>query len=239
MWNLKTLIANFALLFAGYPYFDMLGINNPVWYVCVLIQCYILYYIFEFIFKKLNINSKIHIRLITYEIIVVLAVVTHHYGILNEASFRGIVSFSIGIVICSVNWLLSNKNFINENNCKSISLLLFILSAFSCGIALFRINQRYILQFFVFPFLVWSMVNARFSDVSVVSRLGDISFELYVIHYPLMVLLQLVLILTGYTLQHSYTTMVLFLIFAWVISGLMWKYIDLPIRNKVKEIKKL
>lgn len=83
------------------------------------------------------------------------------------------------------------------------------------------------------------MVNARFSDVSVVSRLGDISFELYVIHYPLMVLLQLVLILTGYTLQHSYTTMVLFLIFAWVISGLMWKYIDLPIRNKVKEIKKL
>ena len=107
------------------------------------------------------------------------------------------------------------------------------------GIALFRINQRYILQFFVFPFLVWSMVNARFSDVSVVSRLGDISFELYVIHYPLMVLLQLVLILTGYTLQHSYTTMVLFLIFAWVISGLMWKYIDLPIRNKVKEIKKL
>lgn len=239
LWNLKTLIANFALLFAGYPYFDMLGINNPVWYVCVLIQCYILYYIFEFIFKKLNINSKIHIRLITYEIIVVLAVVTHHYGILNEASFRGIVSFSIGIVICSVNWLLSNKNFINENNCKSISLLLFILSAFSCGIALFRINQRYILQFFVFPFLVWSMVNARFSDVSVVSRLGDISFELYVIHYPLMVLLQLVQILTGYTLQHSYTTMVLFLIFAWVISGLMWKYIDLPIRNKVKEIKKL
>lgn len=39
--NTKSMITNFLLLFAGYPYMNMRGINNPLWYVCVLIQCII------------------------------------------------------------------------------------------------------------------------------------------------------------------------------------------------------
>lgn len=238
LWRPKVLVANFALLFAGYPYFEMLGINNPTWYICVLIQCYILYYIFEYILKKIEINNKNLIRMINYMVIIAIAVIMYHSGVLSELSFRGIVSFSIGILICILNQMLNNNNYINEKNKNLFSLILFILAVISCGTILLGMNQRWVLQFLVFPFFVWSLSNAEVPKVAMVPQLGDISFEVYIIHYPLMVLLQLFLDITRYSMKHSYLTMMIFLIIVWGIAWVMWKYIDLPIRKKVKGYEK-
>ena len=52
LWGIKTLFANFFLLFSGWRPFVMMGINNPTWYLCVLIQCYLLFYVVQFITEK-------------------------------------------------------------------------------------------------------------------------------------------------------------------------------------------
>ena len=52
IYNVKTLFANFLLLFRGWGVFDMMGINNPTWYLCILIQCYIVFYVIIYIQKQ-------------------------------------------------------------------------------------------------------------------------------------------------------------------------------------------
>lgn len=142
LWNVKTLVANFGLLFAGYPYFGMPGINNPVWYVCILVQCYIMYYLIEWLLNKVSANEINLVRVCVYAFVVIISFGTFRMGFLNEASFRGVTSFSIGILICLGNKILSERNIINYNNRKNIGLISLVLSLAQCGVVFLGINQR-------------------------------------------------------------------------------------------------
>lgn len=238
LWNIKTLIANFGLVFSGYPYFEMMGINNPVWYICVLIQCYILYYLLEWILRKKMIGKNCYVRLVIYISVILLSMLYYHHGILNGATFRGFVSFSIGILLYIINEEVKSRGIINDSSRILVNLALFIAALLSCTVVGLGIDQREVLQFFVFPLLVWIMININFPRIDIISKLGDISFELYIIHYPLMVLLQLILSITGFLCDNSYFTMLLFLICSWYIAWLMWKFLDLPMRIRIKELEK-
>lgn len=238
LWNVKTLVANFCLLFAGYPYFGMLGINNPVWYVCILVQCYIMYYLIEWLLNKVSANEINFVRVCVYAFVVIISFGTFRMGFLNEASFRGVTSFSIGILICLGNRILSERNIIIYNNRKYIGLISLVLSLALCGVVFLGINQRWVLQFLVFPVFVFGLINLNIEVPKTVSQLGDISFEVYVFHYPLMVLIQLISEITGFYISHSYLTMILFLVFVWIVAWLMWKLLDLPLRRKMRELEK-
>lgn len=238
LWNVKTLVANFCLLFAGYPHFGMLGINNPVWYICILIQCYIMYYLIEWLLNKVSANEINFVRVCIYTFVVIVSFVTFRLGFLNEASFRGITSFSIGILICQGNKILSDRNIINDKNRKSIGLISLVLTLALCGVVFLGINQRWVLQFLVFPVFVFGLINLNIEIPKAISQLGDISFEVYVFHYPLMVLIQLISEITGFYISHSYLIMILFLVFVWIVAWLMWKLLDLPLRRKMRVLEK-
>ena len=238
LWNVKTLVASFCLLFAGYPYFGMLGINNPVWYVCILVQCYIMYYLIEWLLIKASANKINSIRVFVYTFVVIASFGTFRLGFLNEASFRGITSFSIGVLICIGNKILRDRNIINDNNSKYIGLISLVLTLALCGVVFLGINQRWVLQYLVFPALVFGLINLNIEAPKVISKLGNISFEVYVFHYPLMVLIQLISEITCFYITHSYLTMILFLVFVWIVAWLMWKFLDLPLRGKTRELEK-
>ena len=238
LWNLKTLVANFCLLFAGYPYFGMLGINNPVWYICILVQCYIMYYLIEWLLNRVSTNEINTIRVCVYTFVIIASFGTFYLGFLNEASFRGITSFSIGVLICLGNNFLSEKSIINYNNRKYTGLISFVLTVVLCGVVFLGLNQRWVLQFLVFPVFVFGLINFNIKSPKEMSQLGDISFDVYVFHYPLMVLIQFISEITGFHIIHSYFTMILFLVFVWIFAWLMWKLLDLPLRRKMRELEK-
>lgn len=234
LWNLKSLIANFGLLFAGYPYFEMMGINNPVWYVCVLIQCYVIYYFLEFLINSIILKVCILSRLAVYLIISFFLILLHHSNLLNEASFRGLISFFIGCSIFLINVELRQIISINKN---VIALVLLLTSILSWRFTFLGIDQRWVLSFFTFPLLVLGVANLKISDCRSTSKLGAISFEVYLFHYPLMVLFQLMYVIFDAKFQsviHSYLTMFSFLIFSWFIGWGLWKYIDLKLQSKVR-----
>lgn len=238
LWNLKTLVANFCLLFAGYPYFGMLGINNPVWYICILIQCYIMYYLIEWLLNKVSAYEINFVGVCIYTFVVIVSFVTFRLGFLKEASFRGITSFSIGVLICLGNKILSDRYIINDKNRKSVGLMSLVLTLALCGVVFLGINQRFVLQYLVFPALVFVLINLNVEAPKVISKLGNISFEVYVFHYPLMVLIQLISEITCFYIKHSYLTMILFLVFVWIGAWLIWKFLDLPLRGKTREFEK-
>lgn len=234
LWNAKTLVANFGLLFAGYPYFGMMGINNPVWYVCVLIQCYLLFYLLEWGFRKLAADKQRRWRLGTYLAIVCIAVPAFRCGLLNEGSFRGITSFSLGVLICLAYQVCRDRPIVHR---KWLGMACIALAFVLCGLVLLGLRQRWTLQFFVFPIFVFGLLHLDLLGTKVISTLGEVSFDLYVIHYPLMVLVQLILAVTGGVLVHSYATMGVFLLSSWFIAGLMWRYMDLPLRALAKRVE--
>ena len=227
LWSAKTLLVNFGLLFAGYPYLETMGINNPVWYVCVLIQCYLLFYLIEWGLSKLEVEKRSRWRLYIYVALACIALVTFRLRLLNEGSFRGIASFSIGVLLCIAHQTYRLEDILRK---KWIGILLMAL-------AVAFLKQRWVLQFFVFPAVVFGLSRYMIPGSKTISDLGDISFDLYVIHYPLMVLVKLVLAMSGGELVHSYGTMGVFLVVSWCIAGLMWKYIDLPSRSLTKQLE--
>ena len=93
-------------------------------------------------------------------------------------------------------------------------------------------------SFAVFPIFVFGLINLNIEVPKAVSQLGDISFEVYIFHYPLMVLIQLISEITGFYISHSYLIMILFLVFVWIAAWLMWKLLDLPLRRKMRELEK-
>lgn len=226
LWNIKTIVANFGLLFAGYHFFKMIGINNPIWYICILIQCYLFYYFVSYCAESSRVKKTDFTIMVAYLFLIVISMITFHYGLLDELAFRGWASFSIGVILCAFNHLLLNKHIIKDENRKYFGLIFLGLAILFSGGVFLGINQRWILQFFVFPSLIVFLTNTNVPHIKLISDLGDISFELYLFHYPLMVLVQLILMITGSSLNHSYITIILFLLSAWICAWLIWKYLD-------------
>ena len=238
LWNVYVLIANFGLLFAGYPFFHMIGINNPVWYVCILIQCYVIYYAYELILKKRGVKNKDQWRSFFYISLIVSSLIAFRFEVLNESSFRGWSSFSIGILIYIVDDYLHRKHFINDENIKTLGVMFCLLSIFMNGAIFLGMSQRWVLQFLVYPTLVFGIINMPIAGNDAVSSTGNISFSLYVFHYPIMVFMKLVLEIIGETFIHSYITMINFLVVAWMISWLLTDYVYLPIQRKIEVFEK-
>ncbi len=87
----------------------------------------------------------------------------------------------------------------------------------------------------VFPALVWMAASGKTTDkVSqrVCKFLGDISFPLYIVHYPLMYVFYLWLIKTRqYTLQETWPAALLTVVCSIVLAWVCMRYYDLPVRK--------
>jgi peptidoglycan/LPS O-acetylase OafA/YrhL len=229
LWNVKALVANFMLLFAGYPYFEMIGINNPIWYICVLIQCYVVYYILDWFVQKFNLK-----RCVIYIFILLSCMVLYYFKLLNEASFRGITSFAIGILLFIMG------NFTTEyihNKRQLIGRICMLLIVAFCPLIFLGIKQRWILQFLLYPLLVFGCYHLDLKGNTLISKASDISFDVYIWHYPLMVCMQIICL--RIEVIHSYNIMFMFLLLSWCYAFVLWKYIDLPLRRLGRRLYKI
>ena len=50
-WNWECIVSSFFLVFQGWPGLWRVGINNPTWYLCILLLCYGLYYFEVFLIR--------------------------------------------------------------------------------------------------------------------------------------------------------------------------------------------
>ncbi|SEH64645.1 Peptidoglycan/LPS O-acetylase OafA/YrhL, contains acyltransferase and SGNH-hydrolase domains [Ruminococcus flavefaciens] len=228
LWNWKALIANFLLLFSGYPYFSMIGINNPTWYLCVLIQCFMVYYLIR------EISNRLHIPRIWLDCVVVGCVIALKYiSILPDSTYRALESFSIGLIICG----LEKQKLIKKS--RYTSLVLLILLAFSAMSSLIiSSQQRRILTFVSFPALIILCIFSQFDIIekykSTITVCGKVSFEVYIWHYPLMATEQMISRISGIEVERCFMTMFLFLLVIWILAYLLYRFVETPINTLIK-----
>lgn len=194
LWNIKAVTANFLLLFSGYPFFSMIGYNNPTWYIAILIQCYAVFYLLKYI------TNKLHIRfLFVCSLFVALAVILNKFSLLYDNSFRGFETFFIGVIICDIseNYKAIIQRVKIAQNKKFVSAFLSLVIIIAlCSIFFFPKYQRIALVFGIFPETI--ILSFLYRDVKINSKIRSVfkclcgvSFEVYIWHYPLMATIQL------------------------------------------------
>lgn len=162
------------------------SLNNALWYISVLLFCYVLYYLITKISKK---RSKS-----IYLVVLIFAIILYSYGfslpLINYNMLRGIISFGIGIILAI---LLNNKNNIKRiSNISIVILTLFIIS-----VLIFKsqvIGDKILfLDLIVYPCLVINLV--RFENLfrginsKLTAYLSNLSFGIYVWNLPIQLLI--------------------------------------------------
>lgn len=125
---------------------------------------------------------------------------------------------------------------IEKKYSQNAGVLLIVLSLVLSGFILVGIDQRWILKFITWPLLILGVSILDIKGNDIITKASDISFDVYVWHYPLMVFVQLVCAILKLNIKHTYFTMLLFLILSWDISFVSWRYIDVPIRNRLRKL---
>jgi len=241
LWNIKTLVANFLLLFSGYPFFSMTGYNNPTWYIAILIQCYAVFYILKYITNKLHIKF-----LFTVSTLIIVVIVLKELSLFCYDSFRGFESFFIGVIVCDLaenqKAIVKKVKIIKNKKLLTILLSITIIITFS-SIFIIPKYQRIALVFGVYPEIViisYLYRNVRLNSkvCSAFKLLCGISFEVYIWHYPFMATIQLILQNMDYGIAHGYFTMAIFTLAVWLICLFIYRFIEQPINKFIKTKEK-
>lgn len=128
------------------------GYNNPLYYVSILMFCYIVFYFCVYLAKKLQINENYYFILV---ILIGLYIFNQkiNFLFLNYSLYRGYVAFFIGIFLAGVRITKVNKLYI------IISSLLVIYLFYFPNISI----QYYLSTFVIFPLVVLYFSNMNFS----------------------------------------------------------------------------
>ena len=177
--GLWQLLNSITLTFAGGGTGNIdLGINNPLWYLCVLLICYVFVYIVNWISLRMNFNVK---YLYFALMIAGISAVTYKLNIpfFNLATGRGYSAFFLGMLFY----------YIYKNIPKKILITYSILCFVLCGICAVYKNGIDD-QWGIFTFMIWPSVLIillsceRFFSRESFHTLGAISFEMYLWHVP-------------------------------------------------------
>lgn len=173
-WN------SLLLTFAGGAVDDGLGINNPLWYLCVLLYCYVILYFIIWFFDRHKINCVYGFALMS---ILGLSVLQYNIRLpfLNEYSGRGYAAFFLGMILAYIWNAVSHKILIMYS---SVILLISVIVYFG-AYSLFAANMRDVFTYIIFPAVLFITLGAdRFSDGRLTKRFefGGLAYEIYLWH---------------------------------------------------------
>lgn len=181
----RTVVA--ALGMQGAGAFKNWNINNPLWYVSVLILCYCWFFVLTKLSKRISCKPYyLYLAMVFVGILVLENDITKPFFSYNEA--RGYYSFFFGLLLAQ---------YINTYGVGKIEVC---LSAFVLLIStLFVIfKQSYDLKelgysctFLIYPSIIFiSETSAlkRLLTIPALKTIGNISFNLYLWHVPLFII---------------------------------------------------
>lgn len=202
LWNLAT---SFTCTFVGGGVLlEDLGFNNPLWYVCVLFICYAGLYCLNRVSSKIGISTHY-----LYIVMVLLGLGIHYYKInlpfLNDSTSRGYVAFFLGMLLYELYKKYgSNKNlYISSINMIAVCFL---------GAALRMIDDQWaIFTFLLFPPVLFLFLGAeKIFSSKLFAVLGGVSFEMYLWHFPFLLLYRPARKILGLTAEITHLEMVCF-----------------------------
>lgn len=163
------------------------GINNPIWYLCVLVICHTLLYFIHRLSNRYNVS-----RVYGYLLIVMVGVAATTYEInipfCNPLVARGYYSFFVGAILAVMveNGLLNSKKPL----VISILTILIYVTPKCIGWDFLYENWKLSMPFVLYPAIMMLGIYPIFDDVTskAMRFLSGWSFEIYLWHGALLVI---------------------------------------------------
>ena len=236
--NLWCIICSILLIFEGWPGNSMLGINGPAWYLCVLLICYILFYCVLYLSKKTRAS-----KLFVFSLLFVLTLLSLKNKSLCPSvsgdAKRGYESFFLGVVM---GCLLPH---IDSKNCIKLGIAILCGSLLCCAtvscfgeMSFLFANQRVLCMTAFYPGLLFFSYGMKDLKSERLNYLGKLSFEIFLWHCPMFVLIKILCISFSKQINHSYWTMVLITGLIVLFSVFMLEKVEKPINKKLSNICK-
>lgn len=220
------------LLFQGNAFGDVYGLNNPVWYLCVLLICYVIYYFICFRCCNITIERIFFILMIFVGSGIIQYGISLPFATIQNG--RGYVAFFIGVILCDVCRNISQKK---------VLLCATIGGGFFMGLLIFayetvNANLRMILNFVIYPtIIVWAVclefVN-RICNNKIINFFGKTSYEVYIWHYPFTLLINILAAYFSIEIKHTYGTMLAYAILIEIIAVFVYKLVENPLTKLIK-----
>lgn len=223
-WLSELNIWNIFISILGIPtgWFNMSYIvNMPVWYIGVLLQCYIIAFFIIKIQKKYDLSSFIYLLpIIIYLSLDYSGGTGLNFFILNGATSRGIQGFFVGIIMFTI--LKNNEKWIcsHRNRVILISLIIVILVYISKVLYgdSFLGNLQYVLVYIIYPCIITilscSRIINKLSNCKSIKFCGNISYSIYLFNLPTQ--LCFIILAQIFRFQFEYSSVAFWLIFTFI-----------------------
>lgn len=204
-------------------------VNNPVWYISVLMLCYVLFYIVTTLAARLKCKpAYLYIAMI----LVGIGVIT--YG--TDAPFltwetgRGYYAFFFGVLLSGY---VKKYGVGIKETVASVVCLVFFASVFLFFPKQRELNLCYTLTFLVFPSMVLLFESKPVQKLFCHKFWGTvsaISFEVYLWHTPLVPVLYMLMKWCNWNPNLSKVgSMLLFTAAVWVVGTAMYFLVERPV----------
>lgn len=213
-------------------------INNPMWYISVLLFCQVLFFGATYLAKRFRVSPFTLYGLLACTGIFMRSVYIHSdirsYPFFNEYLARGLFCFFLGLILRQI--LEISKA--HENPSFVFGCLLFVL----LFAVLFHYKYCYVENglYYTLCFLVFPAIIILFKCPSLVKRfagrkfrfLGAISFNAFLWHAPMLMLMKIWNCFHPVNFQ-SIPLMILFTASLYLIGSLSFFLLERPIRTKL------
>lgn len=218
------------------------AVNNPTWYVSVLMLCYVLFYVLVSMTKKYKFDV-----IYLFIVMILLGVAINTYSLelplLNADTSRGFYSFFWGLILRRFMPTIQ-KEIIHHK----------IISAFVGAVTLLiiplLIHKEHVIVSndinYLVTFIYYTVIICLFEMPQVkgifkftfLKTLSEISFNVYLWHISLLLVLYMVIeiFLKGQTwFLHSRTTMYLFTTGSFIWGSVSYYFIERPIALRMNK----
>lgn len=210
-------------------------INNSIWYISVLLLCYILFYIVTALAVKIKCKP-----IYFYIAIILLGIGIGVYGIdwpfLNWQVARGYYAFFFGVIFGA--YVARYKIRLREVIVSLITLTVVIL-AFVFYPQCAEDYTNYISTFLLFPSIIILFETKPVQKIfchKIWETLSAISFEVYLWHLPMMLLMYLLMKALNWQPNFAnLASMIIFMLATWVVATIMYFLLERPIAKFISQ----
>lgn len=207
------------------------AVNQPTWYLSVLLMCYICFFISTSLSKRLNINNKY-----LYICMVILGVIINTYSLefvfLNRALSRGYFSFFLGVLLAE---------YIEKPNKSKWEYIVAVLPVLFLWLLKYKPDFLASGDFYFYSIMLWipiiivlesNVANTVFQS-KWINVLGKASFSVYLWNEPLSVVRGILAVMIPTIDLCKLSSAVIFTICNWIVGLLSFYLIEKNIEKLI------
>lgn len=229
-YTVPGIITSFLMVNQGWVFEFAPALNNPIWYICVMLWLYLLYYCLEYMLRKFSEENREKLRLLLYCSIALIGGIGWHFSFsipfLYLSDCRGYATFFMGIMLYELLKKIDEKKYLR---CSSLIILGISLSLI---IAIGAFNW-YLWVYIMCPAILICGVTIPQIKLNNTATISEITFQLYLWHVPCFYVFQFLLDIYQIKFVHSIFSMIVTVALCIAVSILIYHFIDLPISKKI------